>query len=229
MEILLDTANIEEIKRYNEILNLSGITTNPSICKKENVENFFDHMKEIREIIGLDKNFHIQVVSTDYQGMLRDAEKIIEKIDDQVFIKVPTTTVGLKVMKELKNRKINVTATGIYTKMQAYLAINVNADYLAPYYNRMENHNINPREAITKIEKMIIQSKSKSKILAASFKNVNQVTSAFECGAHTVTVASSILDTALNLPSIEKAVDDFTSDWEHLYGEGQSIYSLNRK
>jgi len=229
MEIVLDTANIEEIKRYNEILNLSGVTTNPSICKKENIEDFFDHMKEIRRIIGLDKIFHIQVVAADYHGMLKDAETILEKIDDQVFIKVPTTTVGLKVMKELKNRKINVTATGIYTKMQAYLAMNVNADYLAPYYNRMENHNINPLEAITQIEKMIIKSKSTTKILAASFKNVNQVTSAFECGAHAVTLGSGILDTALNLPAIEKAVDDFTYDWENLYGEGQNISSLNKK
>lgn len=145
MEIILDTANISEIKKYNDVLNISGVTTNPSICKKENIGNFFEHMNKIRKIIGMEKSFHVQVVAKDYEGMVKDAEAIIEKIDKDVYIKVPTTTIGLSVMKELKRRDIKVTATGIYTKMQAYLAMNVEADYLAPYYNRMENHNINPQ------------------------------------------------------------------------------------
>ncbi|MGO4928399.1 fructose-6-phosphate aldolase [Fundicoccus sp. Sow4_F4] len=223
MEFIIDTANLEEIKHYHEVLNLTGVTTNPSICKKEGNVDFFAHMNAIREIIGLDKSFHVQVVSQDYDGMLEDAAAILDKIDDQVYIKVPTTETGLRVMKELKKRNINVTATGIYTKMQAYLAMNVGADYLAPYYNRMENINIDPREAITDIANMIKQSGSKTKILAASFKNVNQVTNAFECGAHAATMGVDMIATALNLPSIQKAVDDFQTDWETIHGEGSNV------
>ncbi|HLR91933.1 MAG TPA: fructose-6-phosphate aldolase [Atopostipes sp.] len=227
MEIILDTANLEEIKKYDEMLEIAGVTTNPSICKKEGVKDFFGHMKEIRLVIGSDKSFHVQVVAQDVDGMLEDAKVILEEVDDQVYIKVPTTPNGLKVMKALKERGVNVTATGIYTKMQAYLAINVGADYLAPYYNRMENQNIDPREAIFEIERLIDRHGSSTKILAASFKNVNQVTSALEHGAHAVTVATDILESALSLPSIQKAVDDFSTDWETLYGEGQSISTLN--
>lgn len=226
MELILDTANLEKIKKYDEMLNLAGVTTNPSICKAEGVKDFFNHMNEMRALIGADKSLHVQVVAKDYEGMLQDAESILEKIDDQVFIKVPTTALGLKVMKELKRRNVNVTATGIYTKMQAYLAINVGADYLAPYYNRMENHNIDPQEAILEIANLIAKTGSNSKILAASFKNVTQVNSALECGAQAVTFGPDILDNALGLPTIQKAVDDFAADWESLYGENHTVSSI---
>lgn len=183
-------------------------------------------MKAIRQIIGIEKSFHVQVVSQDYEGMLADAAAILDQIDDQVYIKVPTTETGLRVMKELKKRNVNVTATGIYSKMQAYLAMNIEADYLAPYYNRMENNNIDPREAITEIANLIKQSGSRTKILAASFKNVSQVTTAFECGAQAATMGVDMIETALKLPSIQKAVDDFQADWEAIHGEGANVATL---
>ena len=226
MEFMIDTANLEEITHYHEVLNLAGVTTNPSISKKEGQVDFFAHMKAIRAIIGLDKSLHVQVVSQDYDGMLADAEAILAQVDSSVFIKVPTTETGLRVMKELKRREINVTATGIYTKMQAYLAMNVGADYLAPYYNRMENNNVNPREAISEISQLIQTSGSKTKILAASFKNVSQVTTAFECGAQAATMGVDMIEAALMMPSIQKAVDDFQSDWEAIHGEGTTVSSI---
>ncbi|MFZ2877595.1 MAG: fructose-6-phosphate aldolase [Enterococcus aquimarinus] len=226
MEFIIDTANLAEIKHYNEVLNLSGVTTNPSICKKEVNVEFFNHMNSIRNIIGLDKSLHIQVVSQNYDGMLKDAMTILRKVDNQVYIKVPTTETGLKVMKELKRQGVNVTATAIYSKMQAYLAMNVGADYLAPYYNRMQNNNIDPNEVISKIANLINLSSSNSKILAASFKNVSQVTDAFESGAQAATMGVDIIETALNLPSIQKAVDDFQLDWEVIHGKDSSVASI---
>ena len=183
-------------------------------------------MNSIRKIIGLDKSLHIQVVSQNYDGMLKDAMTILRKVDNQVYIKVPTTETGLKVMKELKRQGVNVTATAIYSKMQAYLAMNVGADYLAPYYNRMQNNNIDPNEVISKIANLINLSSSNSKILAASFKNVSQVTDAFESGAQAATMGVDIIETALNLPSIQKAVDDFQLDWEVIHGKDSSVASI---
>lgn len=183
-------------------------------------------MNQIREIIGMDKTLHVQVVASDYEGMIKDAETILEKIDAQVFIKVPVSEVGLKVIKELKRREINVTATAIYTKFQAYLAIAAGADYIAPYFNRMENLNIDPREAVSEMAKEIARTNSHTKILAASFKNVGQVNAALECGAQAATMGVDIIGQAFDMPSIEKAVADFTLDWEASFGEGTSISSL---
>ena len=226
MEFMLDTANIEDIKKYEKIIPLAGVTSNPSIVKNEGKIEFFSHMKQIREIIGDDKSLHVQVVATDYEGMLKDAETILAKIDKNVFVKVPVSEEGLKVIKELKKRGVNVTATAIYTKFQAYLAIAAGADYIAPYFNRMENLNIDPREAIAEMAKEISRTNSKTKILAASFKNVGQVNTALENGAQSATMGVDIIKSAFAMPSIEKAVVDFTSDWETSFGEGTTISSL---
>ena len=226
MEFMLDTANIADIKKFEKIIPLAGVTSNPSIVKNEGNIEFFSHMKQIRQIIGDDKSLHVQVVATDYEGMLKDAETILAKIDKNVFVKVPVSEEGIKIIKELKKREVNVTATAIYTKFQAYLAIAAGADYIAPYFNRMENLNIDPREAIAEMAKEISRTNSQTKILAASFKNVGQVNAALENGAHSATMGVGIIKSAFAMPSIEKAVVDFTSDWEASFGEGTTIASL---
>lgn len=226
MEFMLDTANIEEIKQYEKIIALAGVTSNPSIVKKEGDIDFFAHMKKIRGIIGMEKSLHVQVVATSYEGMLKDAEMILAKIDSNVFIKVPVSEIGLKAIKELKHRGVNVTATAIYTKFQAYLAIAAGADYIAPYFNRMENLNIDPREAIHEMAQEIARTNSQTKILAASFKNVGQVNAALENGAQAATMGVDIIKQAFDMPAIEKAVMDFTADWEATFGEKATIASL---
>lgn len=226
MEFMLDTANLELIKHYNEILPLAGITSNPSIIKTEGKVDFFKHFKELREIIGIDKSLHIQVVAADCQGILKDAEVIFKNIDDKVYIKVPVTEEGLKAIKILKNNGVAVTATAIYSKIQGDLAIEAEADYIAPYFNRMENMNIDPRATIKHFAGLINKFKSSTSILAASFRNIGQVTDALECGAHSVTIASSLLNNALKLPAIQNAVDNFSRDWEDIFGKDTSIADL---
>lgn len=226
MEFLLDTANLEEIKQYEAIIPLAGVTSNPSIVKKEGKIQFFDHMKCVRNIIGKEKTLHVQVVADDYEGMMKDAETILAKIDPEVFIKVPVNQEGIKVIKALKQEGINVTATAIYTKFQAYLAIAAGADYIAPYFNRMENLNIDPRSAIEEMAKEIDRTKSKTKIVAASFKNVGQVNAALEAGAQAATMGVDIIQQAFAMPSIEKAVVDFTTDWEAIFGADSKIFNL---
>lgn len=227
MEILLDTANIEMIKKYEAVLPLTGATTNPSIVKKEGKVDFFAHMNTIREIIGKERSLHVQVVAKDKAGMLKDVEAILEQIDREVYLKIPASEEGLKVIKILKKEELNVTATAIYTKFQAYLAIAAGADYIAPYFNRMENLNIDAKEAMAAMANEIERSNSKTKIVAASFKNVGQVTTALDQGAQAVTVAPDIIAQALAMPSIAQAVDDFTEDWESIFGKSSTIDSLN--
>lgn len=226
MEFLFDTANIETIKKYSEVFPITGITSNPSIIKKEGKIDFFNHFKEIRKIIGKDRTLHIQVVAEDCEGIIKDAETILKNVDDLVCIKVPVTEEGLKAIRILKGKGVSVTATAIYTKVQGFLAIEAGADYIAPYFNRMENMDINPREVIKAFEDMINKYNYPTKILAASFKNMGQVNDAFAAGAQTVTVAPEILSDALKMPAIKKAVDDFTADWEKIFGKGVSITDL---
>lgn len=226
MEFLLDTVHIADIKKYANIIPLSGVTSNPSIVKKEGKIDFFNHMKEIRSIIGNDATLHIQAVGQTTEAMIEDAHTILENVDDNVYIKIPTNEAGLAAIKQLKAEGINITATAIYTKFQGYLAMTAGADYLAPYYNRMVNMNIDADEVIGALADQIKRDNSKTKILAASFHTVQQVNSAFEMGAQAATMSADILNTALTAPAIGAAVDNFTADWEGIYGKNSTISSL---
>lgn len=179
MEYLLDTINLDDISRFCEYLPISGVTSNPSIIKKEGSIDFFSHMRQIRSLIGKEKTFHIQVTAEDTDGMLKDAEAILRHVDEGVSIKVPINWNGLKAMKHLKSQGVSVTGTAIYTINQGFLALEAGADYIAPYYNRMESLNIDPVDGIRAFASMIKQYGYGTKILAASFRNIAQVNKRF--------------------------------------------------
>ena len=103
MEILLDTANIAAIKKYVDVINLAGITTNPTIVKKEGKIDFFNHMKEIRQIIGPDAKLHVQAVGKTRDEFIQDAYTIWDKIDKDIYVKIRATEEGLAAIKTLKN------------------------------------------------------------------------------------------------------------------------------
>lgn len=228
MEILLDSANLKSIKRFGETLPLAGVTTNPSIIKKEGKIDFFAHLRKIRTIIGPQRSLHVQVVATDVEGILKDAEAIFAEVGEETYVKVPVTEEGLKAIKALKDQRRNVTATAIYTIFQADLAVAAGADYIAPYFNRMENLNIDAEQAVREMAGEIKRSGAQTKILAASFKNIGQVTAALRSGAQAVTAAPDVIAQGFAMPSIAQAVADFTHDWENIFGEGQTIASLRK-
>ena len=197
MEYLLDTINLDDISRFCEYLPISGVTSNPSIVKKEGSIDFFNHMRQIRSLIGKDKTFHIQVTAEDTEGMLRDAEAILRHVDEGVYIKIPINWNGLKAIKHLKSQGVGVTGSAIYTINQGLLALEAGADYIAPYYNRMESLNIDPEDGIRSFASMIKQYGYGTRILAASFRNIAQVNKAVLAGAQTATVEPSLLSGTL--------------------------------
>lgn len=225
MKYLLDTANLQDIRYYCDVFPIAGVTSNPSIVKKEGKIDFFAHMKEIRSIIGPDKPLHIQVTALDTEGMLRDADTLLSKVDPRVYVKIPVTMEGIKAIKLLKSRGVNVTGTAIYGKQQGFLAMEAGADYIAPYFNRMENMGLDSDDVIASLADMIDLYHYDTQILAASFKNAGQVDRAFLAGAQTATLDPSILKDILSQPYITKAVDTFDSDWKSVFGE-QTISEL---
>ena len=154
-----------------EYLPIVGVTSNPSIVKKTNPQDFFEHMKEIRKIIGQERSLHIQVISTDCDTIIKEAHRILKEVDDKVYIKVPVSYEGIKAIKLLKAEGINVTATAVYDLMQAYMALEAKADYIAPYVNRIGNLGADPFELIAELSNRIMMDGYESKIVAASFKD----------------------------------------------------------
>ncbi|MBJ8349304.1 fructose-6-phosphate aldolase [Streptococcus zalophi] len=217
MEFMLDSLNLEAIKKWNRILPLAGVTSNPSIAKKEGEFDFFKRIKDVRSIIGEKASIHVQVIAQDYEGILKDAAEIRRQCGENIFVKVPVTTEGLAAIKTLKTKGYHITATAIYTTFQGLLAIEAGADYLAPYYNRMENLNIDPEAVIGQLAEAIDRERSESKILAASFKNVSQINKSLALGAQAITAGPDVFESGFAMPSIQKAVDDFSKDWESIY------------
>lgn len=226
MELIIDTVNLEEIKAAVDYLPIVGVTSNPSIVKATSPEHFFDHMRKIRSIIGKERSLHIQIIAKDCDGILAEADKILSEIDNDVYIKVPASYEGIKAIKALKAQGRNVTATAVYDLMQAYMALAAGADYIAPYVNRIGNLGSDPNELIRECVKRIETDGYSCKIVAASFKGVKQICDALNSGAQAVTAPVALFNQIFKNPNIEKAVNDFNSDWYSMYGEGKGLCDL---
>ncbi|GAA3616751.1 fructose-6-phosphate aldolase [Secundilactobacillus similis] len=227
MEWLLDTINLAAIEKGVRDLPLAGVTSNPTIVRREGkVDDFFEHLRQIRRLIGDERTLHVQAVGQTTAGILADAHRIMTEVDSATYIKIPTNAAGLAAMKQLKAEGGHVTATAIYSEFQGRLAIAAGADYLAPYVNRMVNMNIDANQVIAHLAAQIERDHAATKILAASFHTVQQVNDAFTAGAQAVTMGPELIDQALGTPAINDAVAQFTTDWESLYGEGSTINQL---
>lgn len=226
MKFIVDTVDLNEIREANEYLPLAGVTCNPSIVSKSNTTDFFGRMKEIRSIIGRDKQLHMQVISRDAQGMLKEADRLTSEIDKDIYIKVPASLEGIKAMKLMKGKGYKVTATAVYSLMQAYLSYAAKADCIVPYVNRIINLGNDPYYIIKNLAARIEKEGSESEILCASIKNTQQIEECFNNGCDSITLPYSILKQVFADPSIEKAVDDFTNDWEKLFGKGNDLTKL---
>lgn len=226
MEFIIDTVDLEEIKDAIDHMPITGVTSNPSIVKATSPKNFFEHMKEVRKIIGKDRSLHVQVISKDCDEIVNEGHRILEEIDDQVYIKVPVSYEGIKAIKILKSEGHNVTATAVYDLMQAYMALAAKADYIAPYVNRIGNLGSDPYELINELSNRIVMDNYECKILAASFKGLQQIRDAFNAGAQSVTAPVAVLKQIFANPNIEKAVNDFNNDWYDVYGKGKGICDL---
>lgn len=226
MKYLIDSANLDEIRALSEYLPIAGVTSNPSIVKKEGSVPFFAHMREIRSIIGNLRPLHIQVTATDYDGMMRDAEAVFRHVDEKVFIKVPVDFEGVKVIKALRRQGANVTATAVYGMDQAFMALEAGADCIAPYYNRMEALGVDAASVLGNIAGIIAHYGYETEILAASFKQPAQIDRAILAGAHSVTVAPDVLRGIFAKQVVADAVQAFSDDWTGLYG-GKTLAELS--
>lgn len=218
MEILFDTANLEAIETMSPIYPISGVTTNPTIIKAEGRIDFYPHFRRIRSIIGRERTLHVQILARESDGIIADAHRLLDQIDENVYVKIPTNEQGLKAMRALKSEGVNVTATAIYSKTQGILAIAAGADYIAPYFNRMESLDIDTSATIKSLAKFIDRHGASCKIMVASFKNVAQVSAAFEAGAAAVTLPPALLRASLAAPDVTQAVNAFAEDWYDTFG-----------
>ncbi len=218
MLYLIDTAYIDAIKKCCEYYPVAGVTTNPTIVSKEHTD-FKKLLYSIREIIGEDKMLHVQTTATEANAILNEAIAIKNVVGDNFYLKIPITKEGIKATSLCKDKGFGVTMTAIFTQQQALIAANSGADFVAPYINRLDNIVSDGVHVVEEIVNMFNMYDIKTKILAASFKNVEQVHKVAMTGAGAVTVNPDIFDMLIYHPLTYYAIDDFCKDWETVYGD----------
>lgn len=223
IELYLDTADVAEVKRFNQCLPLKGITTNPSILAKSK-QGLNETLKGMQDALGGTPRFHAQVVSKTVEGIVEEARQINELPYDMV-VKVPATEIGLSAIKIMKIEGIQVLATAIYSAQQGFLAALCGADYLAPYVNRIDAMNGNGVEVVADLQLLLDQNRLPAKILAASFKNTQQAMEVMKLGIEAITLPVDVAAQMFAHPAVQPAVDQFEKDWKEAFGSKLSFES----
>ena len=222
MKFIIDDADIAKIKDIYNTFAVDGVTTNPSILAKSGRQPY-EVLTEIREFIGPDADLHVQVIAPDAEGMVRDGHRIVEVLGKNTYVKVPTTKEGLRAMKLFHAEGIRVTATAIYTRMQAFLAAKAGADYAAPYVNRIDNLGGDGVKTAQDIHDIFRKNGLDCQVLAASFKNSQQVQELCEYGIGAATISPDVIEALIKNDSVAMAVEAFVKDFEGLCGKGVTM------
>lgn len=222
MKFIIDDADIAKIKDIYNTFAVDGVTTNPSILAKSGRQPY-EVLTEIREFIGPDAELHVQVIAPDAEGMVRDGHRIVEVLGKNTYVKVPTTKEGLRAMKMLHGEGIRVTATAIYTRMQAFLAAKAGADYAAPYVYRIDNLGGDGVKTAQDIHDIFRKNGLNCQVLAASFKNSQQVQELCEYGIGAATISPDVIEALIKNDSVTMAVEAFVKDFEGLCGKGVTM------
>lgn len=218
MLYVLDTADLSAIRYCNEFYPLAGVTTNPSIIAKENCD-FWKLVKEIRSIIGEDKMLHVQTTQKKADKIVEEAKLLKEELKGNFYVKIPINEEGLKATMELKKLGVGVLMTAIFTPAQALIAARAGADFVAPYVNRIDNILGDGTEVVAEIVNQFMLYETDCKVLAASFKNAEQVHKCSSAGCQCVTVTPDILKALISHPMTDAAITSFDKDWYAVYGE----------
>lgn len=213
MKIYLDSCDIEQIKKYKDLGFIDGVTTNPSIIAKSGI-SFKKVIKEICNII--DTSISVEVMSTDYESMLKEAIKI-SKIAPQITIKLPITEDGLKACKILSEKAFKVNMTLCFSPLQALLAAKAGATYISPFIGRLDEIG---RDGIGLISDICTIYENypdiSTQILAASIRNPIHIIQVAKLGVDVITLPPKLIEVMINNLLTEKGIENFSNDWNSI-------------
>lgn len=222
MKLIIDDAHIDQIKKIYKSYPVDGVTSNPTILAQTGRPPY-DVLKEIREFIGADAELHVQVVARTVEGMIEDAHRIQQELGKNTYVKIPSIETGFEAMKILKAEGANITATAIYTPMQAFLAAKAGAAYAAPYINRIDNMGYDGVSIAQHIHDIFKNNDLNANVLAASFKNSQQLLELAEYGIGAATASPDVILALVKNTAIDAAINTFISDFEKLVGVGKTM------
>jgi len=211
MKFFIDTANPSEIKKAYEMGVIDGVTTNPTLISKEN-RDFESLIQEIFKIIkGLP--ISLEVLSLDAEGMIGEARKL-SKMGDNIVVKIPMTSEGLKAIKVLVSERIQTNTTLVFSPTQALLAAKAGTTYVSPFIGRLDDISQTGMELIEQIVTIFRNYNFKSQVIVSSIRHPIHVLEAGLIGAHVATIPYKVIEQLVRHPLTDIGIERFLEDWK---------------
>ena len=210
MKFFIDTANIKEIKQGVEMGMVDGVTTNPSLIAKEN-KPFEEIITEICQIV--DGPISAEVVSLDTEGMVGEARKLAA-INDNIVVKVPMTTEGIKAVRRLAAEGIKTNVTLVFSAAQALLAAKAGATYVSPFVGRLDDIGVSGMDLIQDIMTVFSNYGYQSEVIVASIRSPQHVLDAALIGADIATIPFKVIAQLAKHPLTDLGIEQFLADWD---------------
>lgn len=212
MKFFIDTASLKEIQEAQDLGVLDGVTTNPSLMAKEGIggdQNVKEHYKAICKIV--DGDVSAEVISTDYEGMIREGEELV-KLSDQIVVKIPMIKDGVKAIRYFSERGIKTNCTLVFSAGQALLAAKAGATYVSPFIGRLDDVSTDGLTLIEDIRTIYDNYGYETQILAASVRHSMHILSCAKLGADVMTGPLSAILSLLNHPLTDIGLAKFLAD-----------------
>ena len=217
MKLFIDTANVEDIRKANDMGVISGVTTNPSLIAKEG-RDFNEVIREITTIVDGPISGEVKATTVDAEGMIKEGREIAA-IHPNMVVKIPMTVEGLKAVKVLSAEGIKTNVTLIFTANQALLAAEAGATYVSPFLGRLDDINQSGVDLIEEIVTIFDNYGYDTEIIAASIRNPVHVTECALAGADIATVPYSVIEQMTKHPLTDQGIERFQKDYKAVFGE----------
>ncbi len=213
MQFFIDTANLEEIRKFKGLGLLDGVTTNPSLMSKEGKVDFHAHIRQICDIVQ--GPVSAEVVSTDSEGMLTEA-RTLARLSPHVVVKLPTIQEGIKALAQCTKEGIKTNMTLVFQPLQALIVAKIGATYVSPFLGRLDDIGQDSMEVLQTIREIYDNYDFRTKILAASLRHPLHVVQAARIGADVATIPPSRLARLLDHPLTDIGLERFLADWKKI-------------
>ena len=210
MKFFIDTANLEEIKEAESWGILDGVTTNPTLLSREE-GNYKENLKKICEVV--DGPVSGEVVSLKAEGMIEEAREIAQ-IHDNMVVKIPMTTEGLKAIKSLTSEGIKTNTTLVFSPIQALMAAKAGTSFVSPFVGRMDDIQSPGMDIVEKIVKIYNNYDFDTEIIVASIRNPLHIVKAGTLGADICTIPHKVMKKLVSHPKTDEGIEKFLKDWE---------------
>ena len=218
MRFFIDTANVEDIRKANDMGVICGVTTNPSLIAKAG-RDFNEVIKEITSIVDGPISGEVKATTVDAEGMIKEG-RAIAAIHPNMVVKIPMTAEGLKAVKVLSAEGIKTNVTLIFSANQALLAARAGATYVSPFMGRLDDISMSGIQLIRDIVVIFENYALETEIIAASIRNPVHVTECALAGADIATVPYSVIEQMTKHPLTDRGIEKFQDDYRKVFGEG---------